>query len=544
MRVFPPAALRIGVGVPGVPERRHMPFSKNVLVFHGSSHVQEHVSSRHFFDHLSADFLPAVARMRIGGNACPFLRTNAPCESQSDQRLNDGRHRRFAVLEGCKRPHVERVGWADIDDEQPDLPPDIGDRQSFFGNGNDEPGALPAHRITVLPFHVVGLHFDRLQGAFQQTRLPDHRASLQKADYDEAACEPGDSVLYLEILSALLAGLIASWGGWLWAGGHRAWGAVVAGLALWLFLSFTTTLTFGDPCFWRVGSQVLRGESPRRYEYQTEQYRQPLQHDGENVSQQLLDAAWVPVRPLNPVAQKPSLIEFIKAAGAAGATSALCSFASFAIAYREHEYGKNVSTGLLVGLGCALFCWGAYIAWSNERKERIRLEEQRARADIRSEIYRVSIDTQRFGEHSEPIPVDDGVCVSLLLKAVNHGHDAWAGTWPTLEISFGGKIYSGRSTRVPDRPNRLNYDDLTLYDRTVYGLMQMIFARGAEWPHGLPRVGTLSFIVPGVDPNIMETEVRASGRLTIYDSLGNPHPSDFADIPIAKSLIKLLPTKP
>ena len=108
--------------------------------------------------------------------------------------------------------------------------------------------------------------------------------TLQSADYYQSQSEPSESVLYLEALSALLAGLIASWGGWLWAGGSRGWGILVATLSVWLFLSFFTAVTFGDPLFWRVGWSLLRGRNPYS-ESEHSEYRQLFQHDGENVSQ-------------------------------------------------------------------------------------------------------------------------------------------------------------------------------------------------------------------------------------------------------------------
>jgi hypothetical protein len=238
---------------------------------------------------------------------------------------------------------------------------------------------------------------------------------------------------------------------------------------------------------------------------------------------------------------KPSPLQFLKASGYAGATSAICSIASFSIAYAEHKNGQNVPTEWLTALGCALFCWGAYVAWANERKRCNDLEDLQKKADIRGEIYRASLDTKRFDEHGQPVPVENGVCVSLLMKAVNHGHDAWSGKWPTLEISFGGKTYAGDSTRVPELPFLLQYDDMSLFDRRVSGLFQSLFVNGPQWPHGLPRVGTLSFIVPGVDHNIMDTEPIAAIRVTFFDSLGNPHPSDFEDVEVKKGLIQITP---
>ncbi|HEY0264457.1 MAG TPA: hypothetical protein VGC07_08025 [Granulicella sp.] len=131
-----------------------------------------------------------------------------------------------------------------------------------------------------------------LAGLIHQDALPNHAPNLEQSHEYQSACQQDDSVLYLEILSALLAGLIATWGGWLWGGGNRGWGSLVIALSLWLFLSFTTAVTFGDPLFWRVGMRLLIGNNPYQYERVkgNDEYRQRFQHDGENVSQKLVDS--------------------------------------------------------------------------------------------------------------------------------------------------------------------------------------------------------------------------------------------------------------
>jgi hypothetical protein len=111
---------------------------------------------------------------------------------------------------------------------------------------------------------------------------------LDETNEHQSPCEVHEPALYLEILAALLAGLIGAWGGWLWAGGHRIWGGIVAVLSLWLYLSFATSAAFGDPLFWRVGGRLLHGQEPYRWDhanYPQTEYRQSLQHDAENVAQ-------------------------------------------------------------------------------------------------------------------------------------------------------------------------------------------------------------------------------------------------------------------
>jgi hypothetical protein len=139
-----------------------------------------------------------------------------------------------------------------------------------------------AIHVPSLSLHPIGLGVNFISRLPKQDSLPNHASNLQETDYNQPACEPDEMTLYLEILASLLAGLIASWGDWLWAGGYRWRGGLVCGLALWLFLSFFTGFLFGDPLFWRVGSRILSGRNPNQYE-ETD-YRQRFVHDGENVS--------------------------------------------------------------------------------------------------------------------------------------------------------------------------------------------------------------------------------------------------------------------
>jgi len=130
----------------------------------------------------------------------------------------------------------------------------------------------------------------------------------------------------------------------------------------------------------------------------------------------------------------------------------------------------------------------------------------------------------------------------MRVRGVNHGHDAWFGSsWPNLEITVGAETYHGTSVRVPEIPFVLHYDDMSLYDRRVIGLFQSVFVNGPSWPHGLPRVGTVSFVVPRVDHNIMNVNTLADIQITIFDSLGNAHVSKFRDVQILKGLIQQQP---
>ena len=102
---------------------------------------------------------------------------------------------------------------------------------------------------TSLRFHPFGLLVDIDASLIKKNRLPNHRANLQYADYRQDSCKPFEFTLYEEIPAALLASLIACWGGWLLAGGHRAWGGLLITLGLVLVSSVLTTAGFCDPLF-------------------------------------------------------------------------------------------------------------------------------------------------------------------------------------------------------------------------------------------------------------------------------------------------------
>jgi hypothetical protein len=360
---------------------------------------------------------------------------------------------------------------------------------------------------------------------------------LHDAYSRQDSCKPFEFPLYSEIFATLLACLIASWGGWLSGRGNR-WGWSVGLAGIGLLFSVLTTIGFCDPLFWRPYWHLLNSQEANRCQCdQPADYRQTFQHYGENVSQIHVDVAHMQTI-FSPHMAKPNFIEFLASAGRRGIGSVFLAAISFVVSAKEHADKQNIPTEFFAVLGLLAFCYGAYLAWTNEHNKYNEIKDLQTKADIRATFLRASIDTTSFGENGQRVPVPDGVCVSFLMTAVNHGHDVWFGKWPILEISFGGETYQGTSTRLPDNPWLLQYDDPILMDRHVQGLFQSVFVGGPGWPHGLPRVGTLSFIVPKVDRNILDTDIRASGSIFFYDSLDKSHPSPFNDLPVAKGAIK------
>jgi hypothetical protein len=130
-----------------------------------------------------------------------------------------------------------------------------------------------------LRLHPIGLSVNVASGLSQEQSLPDHTAHLQESNQRQESCKPFQFPLYGEILAALLASLIASWGGWLWGGGHRIWGSLIAALGLGLCFSVLTTAGFCDPLFWRAEWRSLTGQEANRCDCaEHTEYHHTFQH--------------------------------------------------------------------------------------------------------------------------------------------------------------------------------------------------------------------------------------------------------------------------
>ena len=149
-------------------------------------------------------------------------------------------------------------------------------------------GKLVFLHMPCLSLHPVGLRMNLIAGFSQQYGLPNHRQNLNEAYEYQAPCKPFEPPLYSYILAALLAAFIASWGGWLWGGGNRIWGGLLAVLGLLLTTSTMTAIGFGDPMFWRAGWRLLTGQDPDRRDCQDTEHSQLFQHDWKIVQQKLL----------------------------------------------------------------------------------------------------------------------------------------------------------------------------------------------------------------------------------------------------------------
>lgn len=316
---------------------------------------------------------------------------------------------------------------------------------------------------------------------------------------------------------------------------------MVIALRLWLFLSFMTGFLFGDPLFWRVGRLALSGHGESAYRCQCAQhseYRQMFEHDGENVPQQSLTLVRFQEVFSSHMVEKPSFGQFLKSAGSGGIVSVLATTAFLCVTVYEHIKDQNVPALVFLVLASGTFCWGAYLAWSNERQERMKLEEAVRRPEIKGEILKGCIDTQIF-ENGAWRPLTDEICIFLYVRAVNHSpFDGFFGRYPTISISFGSEVYEGRCQMDAGQYLALRCDDPALVDQRVLGLFQSVWVNGADWLSGRPRMGWLCFLVPGICANIMKSEIHASITVTLYDSLENSHRISIDDIVLGKAQIK------
>lgn len=238
--------------------------------------------------------------------------------------------------------------------------------------------------------------------------------------------------------------------------------------------------------------------------------------------------------------KKPSLIEFFISAGSAGILSAVATIAFLFVTIYEHEERHEVPAIAFLILAGLFFCYGAYIAWANERRARANLDHLLHQADIRGQIIRASVDT-KFYENGVWHSVERGISITMLVEAVNHSQvDAWHGKWPTIDLSFGAETYSGTFKDLPNHQYVLEFNDPTLAIKQMNGLFHSVWVGGSDWMPGRPRYGYMCFVVPGVDHGIMKlSPITASIVIHIYDSLGRDHQIRAEDIPVAKERVRI-----
>ena len=73
--------------------------------------------------------------------------------------------------------------------------------------------------------------------------------------------------------------------------------------------------------------------------------------------------------------EQPSLLQFLKSAGLKGAGSVALSVASFIVTVKKHIDKDDIDAAVFFCVGCLAFCYGAYLAWRNEREQHLRLYE-------------------------------------------------------------------------------------------------------------------------------------------------------------------------
>lgn len=140
-----------------------------------------------------------------------------------------------------------------------------------------------------LPFHLIGLGLNGPERPSEQTRLPEHGNSLQKANNDQTARKPFEFPLYIEILLFGIGYILVAAGGCWFIYGRGLWTVVVVALGFRLLASCITSAMLCDPIFYRVGWHALRGHSADRCQCSKNgKYRPSFQHNSINVSQKHL----------------------------------------------------------------------------------------------------------------------------------------------------------------------------------------------------------------------------------------------------------------
>lgn len=269
---------------------RNRPLHGHVGEFLGAKHSQLHDPLRNFLP-ISVEDMHGYVEV---GHIVPILKVGSIFLANSDWDLADvlfvrGHHFILRNLVGLSRGgrfwhpavHNHRLHFGNDLPERERKFRWIDDREiagSFFSVLHFNLPMLNLYPRFLGKFGQSALLFNGFPSSSQQNPLPYHRANLQNPDYRQHPCKQFQLPLYCEIIAALLASLIAAWGGWLW--GRRCFmgGGLLAIIGLAMTASVLTTTGFCDPLFWRAEWRALTGQEADRCSCQQHSDDQEFTH--------------------------------------------------------------------------------------------------------------------------------------------------------------------------------------------------------------------------------------------------------------------------
>jgi hypothetical protein len=228
------------------------------------------------------------------------------------------------------------------------------------------------------------------------------------------------------------------------------------------------------------------------------------------------------------------VLQFIKAAGARGWPSVIGTVLFTGISIWEHFQTTGVTSYVFALLAMAIFCWGAYAAWSEADKRAKELEilvaDQYPR--LQGEILRGYLDTGKRWEDDQWKDSANSAVATFYVEVVNHSaQDAWLSLPPSLRMTIGGTEYSG--TRVIPAPYFLHANDpelrgdtriIDMFAFNIGGMPGVI-----QKPH--LHMGWLMFNLDGffTQPD-SKPEITGSATITLNDTLDGVHRLSVADL--------------
>lgn len=140
------------------------------------------------------------------------------------------------------------------------------------------------------------------------------------------------------------------------------------------------------------------------------------------------------------------LREFIRAAGERGWPSLVGTCVFVLVSILEHFWDHTVASYIFIVLAAAVFCWGAYAAWSDADKQVKEMAELLADRypRLQGEIVLACLDVGKRWDNGQWIDSPAGSVVTFYVRVVNHStQDAWMVLPPGLRLTIDGTDYVG-----------------------------------------------------------------------------------------------------